>query len=291
MLERRLHEAVNAVALSALFSPKVYAAINDLGVPDRMPVYLAERTAPLGAAPAATVTAVLAYFQPDMVRVAMPKVWAATTPDALLDARDAAIAEHLDTALGGSVPDGTLEVTTLLRRAVEAAPTAGHPIASALRARPSPEHPLGALFRACDILREHRGESHIAAWTVAGRQPFEMLLLSERKLGWMPLGEMAYMYGWWPDEAAAGYRALHHEGLLDADFELTERGHALRDAIEDATDVAEAPTIAALDEADLSTVEAYFAQVTPQVMASIPMPPPDSPKEGDGGVMGPMPRR
>ncbi len=290
MLERRLHEAINPIAISALFSPGVYRAINDLGVPDRMPVYLAQRTAAMGAVPPTTVSAVLAYFQPDMVAVAVPKVWAATTPQALLAARDIAVVAFLTEALGDP-PEGTDEVAAILRRAVDAAPVAGHPISSALRERPWPEHPLGAMFRACECLREHRGESHIAAWTVAGRQPFEMLLISERKLGWMPRGEMAYMYGWWPAESAAGYAALQDEGLLDADLSLTTAGHALRDAIEDSTDVAEAPIIDVLDEGEVAQVEAYCSSIAPRLMGVLPPPDPDSPKEGDHGVMGPMPRQ
>ena len=76
--------------------------------------------------------------------------------------------------------------TTLLRRAADAAPWAGRPIFGGLRSLGFPGTPLGDLWRAADLLREHRGDSHVIAWAVGGADAVEILLLTEQYWGYPP---------------------------------------------------------------------------------------------------------
>src|SRR6476646_8759465 len=82
-------------------------------------------------------------------------------------------------------PDGqqVTRAVELLRRGLSAAEGAGHPLFSGLKALPFPDDPVGQLWRCCDMVREHRGDSHIAVWTKAIVQPVEIQLMSELQMG------------------------------------------------------------------------------------------------------------
>ena len=100
-------------------------------------------------------------------------------------------------------------------------------------------------------MREHRGDSHIAASVVAGLDPVRMGVLSEVWVGY-PVGEYSGTRAW-PEEAYAGAVArLEADGYL-ADGKITPEGTAFRDAIEAATDVAQDDLLSAIGD-DLGSV-------------------------------------
>ena len=68
----------------------------------------------------------------------------------------------------------------------DAAPWAGRPIYGGLRSLGFPGHPLGDLWRAADLVREHRGDSHVISWAVGGADAVEVLLLTEQWWGLPP---------------------------------------------------------------------------------------------------------
>ena len=132
-----------------------------------------------------------------------------------------------------------------------------------LRSLPMPEPPLGALFRAADLVREHRGDSHIAAWIGHGLDAVEAQILQE--LWWRrPIGPYTRTRGWTDEDIAAGIAGLQTRGLLDGE-ELSSDGSELRGAIEDATDLQEVALVDALgDDAD-----ELFALLEPMAMAIV----------------------
>jgi hypothetical protein len=67
----------------------------------------------------------------------------------------------------GDQPVGLTRVTDLLRCAAAAAPWEGRAIYSGLLSLGFPDNPVGAVWRAADLLREHRGDSHVISWAVA----------------------------------------------------------------------------------------------------------------------------
>ena len=131
-----------------------------------------------------------------------------------------------------------------LRRGLQAADPAGRPLFAGLAARPWPADELGQLWHACALLRELRGDSHVAAFVAAGITGLEANILTELQVGWPPLAYTATRG--WPDEAmqAASWR-LAERGLI-ADGALTAAGSALRADIEDATDRQLDPVVAAI---------------------------------------------
>jgi hypothetical protein len=142
----------------------------------------------------------------------------------LLAVRDTATAASLAEVLAGDDPAG---VADLLADAAEGADGTGRPLFSGLRGRGRPDDPFQRLWWACDLVREHRGDSHVAVVNAAGLGPVEMNVLTECWLG-MPL---------------LSYTATR--GCL-RDGALTDAGRAARAEIEDRTDAAEQAIVAAL---------------------------------------------
>jgi len=156
--------------------------------------------------------------------------------------RTAVIADSLTEVIGGQ--PGVDEAADALRAAVAVADGTGRPLFSALRAQPWPEAPAARLQRACDLVREHRSDSHIAAAIAAGEGPVEMSILTELWLG-MPLGSYTGTRGFSEPVIAAAASGLRDRGLLEGD-QLSERGRALRASIERRTDAMEQSIVDAL---------------------------------------------
>ena len=99
---------------------------------------------------------------------------------------------------------------------------------------------------ACDLVREHCGDSHVAVANAAGLGPIEMNVLTECWLG-MPLLSYTATRGWPEAAMQAAVDGLTSRGWLH-DGTLTETGRAARAAIEDRTDRAEQAIVAALGD-------------------------------------------
>ena len=103
------------------------------------------------------------------------------------------------------------QVTDLLRRAGEAAPWADRSVFSGLRSLGFPGGPMGDIWRAADLVREHRGDSHVISWAVGGADAVEVLLLTEQ---WWGLPAWAYTpsRGWSDADMDAGFDRLQRWG-------------------------------------------------------------------------------
>ena len=111
-----------------------------------------------------------------------------------------------------------------------------------------PEPPLGVAWRLGDMLREYRGDAHIAAWTGAGFDPPEIGLLTELYWG-LPPRSYVRTRAWTSDDLDAAEERLRSRGLLEADGSaMTEAGWAAREAVEVQTDQMCRPLTDALGE-------------------------------------------
>jgi len=96
------------------------------------------------------------------------------------------------------------------------------------------------LWHAINVLREHRGDGHIAALQVAGLDPCEALV-SFAAIGAAP-AEVFASRGWSAAEWSAARDRLTAREWIDAEGTATERGRKGRDEIEWRTDrLADAP--------------------------------------------------
>ena len=134
----------------------------------------------------------------------------------------------------GDSPTGLDRVNELLARAVEPLRPEGRALFAGLSSLGLPDEPLAAMWRRGDLLREYRGDSHLAAWVSADLDATEIGLLTE--LYWrLPMRTYSRTRAWTADQFDAATERLERRGLV-ADGAFTERGRALREQIEEHTD-------------------------------------------------------
>ena len=111
-------------------------------------------------------------FSPHMVGAHVPAAWAVASPPQILAARERAVDRMYRTLLGDLIDSpGLAKAADLAREAALAAGTAGRPLAAANADLPWPGEPHLVLWHAINVLREQRGDGHIAALQVAGLDP------------------------------------------------------------------------------------------------------------------------
>ena len=214
--------------------------------------YVCGRGAALGDVPGAVVAATFAVFEPGLIGALWDEGRSQVGLPELIAVRDRAAAASLRAVLAPAASeDEVARVAGQLERAVDGVDGTGRALFAALRAQPRLEDPYARLWRAADLVREHRGDSHVAACVAAGLDPIRMGVLSEVWVGF-PVGEYSGTRAWPEDAHAAGVSRLEADGLL-ADGKLTGSGQEFRDGIEAATDTAQAELIGALG-ADLDAI-------------------------------------
>jgi hypothetical protein len=226
--------------------------------------YFAARSAPLGTVAPEVVTAIFYNFAPERVAKALPTAWQIAGPEAALRARqDSAVA-----ALRRYGLDADENVTTaaeLAGKAARQAPLEGRPLFAANRALPWPDEPLAALWHAATLLREQRGDAHVAVLNAAGVSGRESNVFHAAARG-IPRDYVARARDY--DEEAWHYqeRRLAERGLLNDDGSLTAAGRELKDHIESTTD---ALALSALDALSDDEVETLFQALTPITRAVV----------------------
>lgn len=225
-----LFEPIHAVTY---FSPPARAAFEDAGLRGFWRGYFAGRAAPLGAVDAAPVIAAFYFFAPTMVTRALPDVWSRATPQAALQARlEGACAALKDV----EVPrDDLLEAADLAAEVASYVDPTGHVLGAANAALPMPEDPLARLWQATTVLREHRGDGHVAALVTADLDGCEAVVLRSTLDG--SRANLQANRGWTDEECGAAGDRLRGRGLLDAEDVITSAGRQVFAAAEAATDV------------------------------------------------------
>ncbi|MFI5740290.1 hypothetical protein ACIA9I_18160 [Streptomyces anulatus] len=232
------------------YAPEAFDEAAALGydIEERWASYFAWRVAPLGAVGAEEVVRTFHSFAPVMVERHVPGIWATAAPDAVLAARLRAVDRSYRALFGGRVEGPEFaEAAALARRAAEAAgPGAIGGLGPANSGLPWPDAPHLVLWQAATVLREHRGDGHIAALAGAGLDPVESLV-SFAAVGAAP-AEVFASRGWSAEEWGAARRRLQDRGLLAADGTATDAGRELRAKVELRTDEEAAAPWRALGE-------------------------------------------
>ena len=237
---RRLRDALEPIAMHSVWCRGTNERLAELGH-NFMTSYVCSRAALLGEPTAGVVISSFAVFEPGMLRGVYEGGRSLCARDALLLARDEATIASLTQVLDGA---DVSSAARLLRQGVEAADGTGRPLFSGLRDQPWPDSDVGQLWRASELFREHRGDSHVAVCVAAGLDAVEMNVLTELYVG-MPLGSYSASRGW--DEAALQQAAarLRERGLIAEDA-LTESGRSFRAEIETQTDMMQQPILDAI---------------------------------------------
>jgi hypothetical protein len=239
---RRLRDACEPVAMHAVWSRTTNERLAQHGL-DFLTSYVGGRGACLGEPAGAVVAAAFAWFEPSLVTTLWEAARSAVAHDQLVQARDESTVASLREVLAGEDPG---EVASLLADAAEAADGMGRPLFSGRRADGRPQDAVHCLWWACGLVREHRGDSHVAAAAAAGLNAVEMNILTELWTG-MPLLSYTATRGWPPDAMQRAVARLESRGWV-RDGGLTGEGRARRLSIEQRTDDQERPIAAALGD-------------------------------------------
>jgi hypothetical protein len=235
---RALHRRLEPIHGMIYFAPEASEAYAALGLHGR-DGYFASRAAAMGAVGPEVVVATFFNFQPALVHHALPAAWEVTTPAAVLDARLGAADAALRRMLGDLVHDPVVaEVAALARTAAEACGPEGRPLHAAHAGLPWPEEPHLVLFHAATVLREHRGDGHIAALVLEGLDNGEALVTHGAAEPALPDVVLQRTRGFSDEEWAAAVARVRARGWLADDGTLSEAGAAVRQRIEDRTDEA-----------------------------------------------------
>jgi hypothetical protein len=199
--------------------------------------YFAARSAAMGAVTAPTVVSTFFNFRPQFVADAVPACWEVATPGRWWEVRLEAVDAALRRIMGDDHPAApeTRRAAELATAAARSARTEGRPLAAAHLAQEVPDEPHLALWWAITVLREHRGDGHIAALVDHGIGGCEALVLHAATAE-VPEAGLRTTRAWTADEWAAAVEALRERGLVEADGSFTEAGGAFREAIEEQTD-------------------------------------------------------
>ncbi|PWW21083.1 hypothetical protein JD79_00211 [Geodermatophilus normandii] len=234
----RAHRAVEPLHNHVYFVPETEQHLTAVGLrPGRM-VYFAGRAAPMGAVGPGVVTATFSNFSPAIVGRHLPRAWTLASPEQVVTARFASARASLTRLLGGeeaaAAPE-VAELTDLLVEACTVLTAEGRPLYAGHADLPWPEDPVSRLWHAASLLREWRGDGHVAVLVRAGLSGLEALVShTATGRGFLPASAKATR-GWSDEEWDAAAARLAERGLLDGD-RLTEAGQRLRADLETETD-------------------------------------------------------
>ncbi len=299
---RRMWALYEPVHLMTYFGPQALAAFEEAGLRGFWRGYFAGRAAPLGAADAPPVIAAFFGFAPPFVRRALPSVWNLISPADALRVREAGAVAVLRTVLGyrdGQAADPPVSAAAdLLLAATRDLDGAGRPLGGPNAAISPPAEPLARLWYAATVLREHRGDGHVAALVAADIDGCEALVLraavdaveaggvsggvsggasGQRGHGRRRRVSRAMLQpirGWTDDQWDAAAARLTARGWLDEAGAATPAGQAARAAVEAATDAAAARPWASLGPAQTAELADLLRPVAQACAAGLPFPNP-----------------
>lgn len=270
---RRMFDLIEPVALVNFFADEPHEAMAELGFSTYWDGYFAGRSAPLGRVPAEVVDAAFYNFGPGEAARHIPKVWETTTPEAAHAARQrgcvAALVRILDDLVGSP---GLARAADLLTRAAVGAPVEGRVMYAALRALPIPDDPVAKLWHAANMLREHRGDGHLAALMVEQIDRTECHVLLALDTGVRPAETFGRIHHLPKPYLASVMAGLRERGLVDGTGDFTDAGRATKDRIEAMTDaLAEAP-YAVLEADELDELLTALRPITARLDAGLDAP-------------------
>ena len=233
---RRMFDLVEPIGVIPYAADEPNEAMFALGFTNYWDTYFAGRAAPLGLVPAEVVDALFYNFAPGEVARHVPKVWRTTTPEAAIAARQIGCANALRRILGDHIDTPAFgRATELLTKAATSAPVEGRPMYAALRALPLPDEVVVRLFHAASLLREHRGDGHIAALMVNGVGGLEAHVLLALDMN-MPAEKFGRIHHLPAAQLGAVIDGLRHRGVIGQDGWLSEEGRAVKQRVESLTD-------------------------------------------------------
>lgn len=242
---RRALEPIHA---ASYFAPEMEEALVATGLqPGRM-CYFASRSAPMGATSPMATAAAFYNFNPALVSRYLPLAWTLADPSEVIEARFAgasAALRRLTRDADGGVVAVVGELAGLVREATEDLEPAGRVLFAGHAGLDWPADPLTALWHGTSLLREYRGDGHLAALLDAGLSGLEAIVTHTATGHGFTVEWAKRLRGWSDEQWNGAIQRLTDAGLLEPAGDggrLTAAGQELRAEIENRTDrMARAP--------------------------------------------------
>ena len=233
----RSTEPVHAMVYFAPEAQEEYAALGYDVRGNRATGYFPARAAALGAVGPGVVQATFFNFSRLAVDLGMTGAWQTASPADVLGARLRAADRALRRLCGELLDDPSVEEAVgLLRTATAACPSYGRPLYAAHADLPWPEPPHLALWHGTTLLREFRGDGHVAALLAEGLSGLEAAVLHVATGEAWSRRPLQVTRGYSDEQWDGAVEVLRTRGWLEPDATLTEVGRAHRARVEDTTD-------------------------------------------------------
>src|SRR5215213_7149802 len=223
--------SIEAVHDVVYFAPDTKQRYEAIGLKGYWMGYMASRSAAVGTPAPELVVALFHGFAPRMVARALPDAWSMASRDEVLRTRYELARDALAPALAGIDTARIAKEVSAITHGID---FAGRPLAAAHHSLPEPDDEAGRLWHAATVLREYRGDCHVAVLTSAGLDgaAANALAVAAGLAG----EQQRSMRGWTEDEWAAAIGRLATRGWVDGVGTITDTGRSARRQIEDATD-------------------------------------------------------
>ncbi len=234
----RVFRATNSLHSCVYFSPEGDEEYVAAGLrPGRMG-YFASRSAPMGAVGAGVVSATFYNFNPELVGRHIPRAWSLATPEHVLAARWKVVDRTLRRLLGNEVIASAelARAGEFARRIAGRCSPEGRPLFAGHAGLGWPTEPQLVFWHAVTLLREHRGDGHIAALVDAELSGIEALITHTATGRGFQVPAAKALRMWSDEQWTTGQDGLRDRGLLAADGALTLAGAKLREQVEAETD-------------------------------------------------------
>ncbi|MBK3639933.1 MarR family transcriptional regulator [Streptomyces sp. MBT33] len=267
---RRMFELLEPICLVTFFADECNEELAALGHRTYWDGYFASRAAPLGRVPAEVVHAAFYSFADGEVARHIPSAWETIPPEASVAARERGSAASLRRILGDGTADspGLARAADLTAKAAMSAPMEGRVMYAGMRTLPVPSDPVARLWHSATMLREHRGDGHVAALVGARIGGTEAHVLSALAQGIHPAESFGRLHHLPKARLAAVMDGLRERGLVDADGRFTDAGRATGQRIEALTDELAAPPYDALSPAELDELITELEPITATLVAA-----------------------
>lgn len=249
---RTLSARLNSFHSSIYFSETVGRSYAELGLEPGVEANMAARSAPMGRVTAGVVAGTFSNYSPEFIATIVPRVWDIVSPDGMVSARFDAVSLYFDELFGtrddiALLTEAATELTTALAPVRADLNFSGRALAAATAAAVDAHTPataFEALWDTATVLREFRGDGHVAALVTAGVSGIEALLL-DVATGAAFKPRAAQKTRGWSDEAwQSAQEGLAEAGLItlgtdDRGYplpEITASGRQLKEEIEILTD-------------------------------------------------------
>ena len=132
---------------------------------------------------------------------------------------------------------------------------------AALRALPVPGEPVARLWHAATLLREHRGDGHIAALVAAGIGGTQAHVLHALSEG-IPAQKFGRVHHLPADRLAAVVDGMRARGLINGSGWLSAAGRTTKQRIESLTDQLAAAAYSSLEPSELDQLIADLEPIS-----------------------------